>query len=104
MSDIELEAKKDGEIGAPNSETGEAKPENEGQDPTKGLILIDEKEGWLTVRINVHTRGLYSTLGFFREVEDHLRKYYIERMKERDQKELIKPGWRGFNPFGNKKR
>ena len=65
-------------------------------DKAHAYIDID-KDGWLTAKIHL-SKGLYEIIGFLAQLEDNVRVFYTRQIKAQ-QKELVKPGFRGYNPF-----
>lgn len=73
-----------------------AQAEQKSPDKKEKFIIIDD-QGWVTGRIHLE-QGLYNIVGFLKEVEDNVRYFYVQRKKEEnDKKNIIKPGFRGFN-------
>lgn len=87
---------KDGQAGIPDGAEKEVAP-----DRTRAYIDIN-KDGWITATIHI-SKGLYPIIGFLAEVQDVARIQIAQAMKRATEKtNLIKPGFRGFNPFGKK--
>jgi len=84
------------EASAENQNAGNEKP-----DPKAKYVNIT-KDGWLETRIHL-SHGIYTIYGFFKEVEDIAKNFYEQlRKKEEEKKSLLRPGFRGFNPFGKR--
>lgn len=86
---------KDGKTGIPGTEADAKEPSEK-----EKFIIIDSK-GWVTARIHL-SQGLYNIVGFLKETEDNVRYFFVQKKKQDDEeknKKLIRPGFRGFNPF-----
>lgn len=73
-----------------------------GLDVDRAYIDIN-KEGWITATIHI-SKGLYAIIGFLAEVEDNIRVFYRNQIKkQQESQKIVKPGFRGFNPFSRPK-